>query len=420
MHHQALPAGVSIAVIGAGIVGVASAYELARRGYEIVVYDPAPPGEAGPSRSNAGHVAASDIHPLSTPGIHWKALKMLINPDGALKIPLSDALKHIPWFWRFWRTSNGKHFEAASNALSYLCRNALTDTAAMLESAGMHNMLTANGGIFIYDTKQSFNAAKHSWANKSVHGFDSEEMDAKQISREISSINDKFRYAVRSQQWAQVQDPLDLVRGLARAAQSNGVVFHRNQVNSLSGSPDCVTLETSEGVSHYDAVVVAAGVNSVAFARSCGDTLPMVSERGYNLTVPAPEVELKLPLVFADRGIVATRLTSGFRIGGWAEYAHPNHPPNQNHFKSIARISSELFPGLKLDGADFWMGNRPSLPDSVPVISRSHHAHRVYYNCGHGHYGLTHAASSARLLSTLLTERECTREHAAYSIARFN
>jgi len=82
MTDTTLPSGASVAIIGAGIVGVASACALARRGYEVVVYDLAPPGEAGSSRANAGHVAASDIHPLSTPGIHWKALKMLINPDG--------------------------------------------------------------------------------------------------------------------------------------------------------------------------------------------------------------------------------------------------------------------------------------------------------------------------------------------------
>jgi D-amino-acid dehydrogenase len=107
------------------------------------------------------------------------------------------------------------------------------------------------------------------------------------------------------------------------------------------------------------------------------------------------------------------------RIGGWAEYAHPNRPANQNYFKSIAQISKELFPGLNLDNADFWMGNRPSLPDSVPVISRSSHLHRVFYNCGHGHYGLTHAATSARLLCALLAAEGTSPEHQAYSINRF-
>jgi D-amino-acid dehydrogenase len=420
MAKQALSSGASIAVIGAGIVGVASAYALARQGYEVVVFDPAPPGEAGSSRTNAGHVAASDIYPLSTPGIHWKALKMLVNPDGPLKIPLRDMLVHIPWFWRFWRTSQGKRFETATNALNNLCRSSLAETIAMLDSAGMSDMLAHKGGVFIYNTKQSFNASKQGWAGKNARGFDSEEMDIERISQDIPSINNKFQYAVRAHQWAQVSDPLGIVRELVSAAKSKGVVFNTSRVDSLFERSDSVTLETHKGMFQTEAVVMAAGVNSVAFAKSCGDFLPMVAERGYNLTIPAPNIELNLPLVFADRGIVATQLTCGLRIGGWAEYAHPSRPANQNYFESIARISGELFPGLKLDGASHWMGNRPSLPDSVPVISRSGHARRVYYNCGHGHYGLTHAASSARILCQLITGEENSQAQQAYSINRFN
>ena len=420
MSDQALPSGASIAVIGAGIVGVASAYELARQGYEVVVYDPAPAGEAGPSRANAGHVAASDIYPLSTPGIHWKAMKMLLNRDGPLKIPLRDAVAQIPWFWRFWRTSQGKRFEAATSALSYLCSRTLTDTGVMLDAAGMSDMLLHNGCAFLYDTDKSFKASRPAWAGKNARGFDSEEIDARWIAGNIPVVADRFGHGVLSHQWSMVREPLAVVRGLAKSAESNGVIFHRTRVNSLSQRQNMVKLETDKGRRQHDAVVVAAGVNSVGFARSCGDFLPMAAERGYNLTVPAPGIKLDLALVFADRGIVATHLESGLRIGGWAEYAHPNRPANQNYFNSMARISKELFPGLKLDHANFWMGNRPSLPDSVPVISRSASTNKVFYNCGHGHYGLTHAATSACILTDLVSDSSEDQKYRPYAITRFS
>jgi len=227
-------------------------------------------------------------------------------------------------------------------------------------------------------------------------------MDAQRISRKIPAIAERFQHTVLSKHWSMVSDPLEVVRGLAKAVESHGVIFNRSRVNSFSASLNAITLETNTGSCRHDA-----------------DYLPMAAERGYNLTLPASGVALKLPLVFADRGIVATHLTGGLRIGGWAEYAHPNRPANQNYFKSLARISNELFPGLNLDNAAFWMGNRPSLPDPVPVISRSSHAHRVYYNCGHGHYGLTHAATSARLLCALVSAESSLPEHRAYLIGRF-
>jgi D-amino-acid dehydrogenase len=419
MPKKGIPLGSSVAVIGAGIIGVASACALIRQGYEVTIFDPSDPGETGSSSANAGHIGASDIHPLSTPGIHWKALRMLMDPDAPLKIPLRDLWFQIPWFWRFWRTSYGKNFETATKALSYLCQNSIKDTRELFEYYGISDMLEHKGCAFLYDTKESFENSKKTWNDKTNRGFSSEIMNSEQISNDLSSISDKFEYAVLSHQWGQVSDPLKVVRALANSAKLSGVVFHKKRVDSICEKLNSIQIKTDNRDIKYDAVIIAAGIDSIDFAKSCGDFLPMTAERGYNLTVPSPNTKLNMPLVFADRGVVATNLSSGLRIGGWAEYSKPNRQANKNHFNSIARISRELFPDLNIDNAQYWMGNRPSTPDSVPVISSSQKIDRVFYNCGHGHYGLTHAASSARLLCELLVGDKSTPEQKEFSIDRF-
>lgn len=416
-----IPSGASIAIIGAGIIGVSSAFALSRQGYEVTVYDSDPPGEAGPSRANAGHIAASDIYPLSAPGIHWKAIKMLLNRDGALKIPLSEAIGQLPWFWRFWCTSHPERFETATRALSYLCSRTLTDTKAMFDAADMADMYRLSGCAFLYDTEKSLNASKPGWAGKQAAGFESVAMHASEITQNLPALADHFQHGVLSHQWAMVSEPIDVVRGLAKAAQQSlGANFVSAGVTGFSPNKNGIEIKTNNGLYQHDAVVVAAGVGSTVFAKPVGDFLPMTAERGYNLTAPTPEIELDIPLVFADQGVVATQMNSGLRIGGWAEYANPNRPPNQNYFKSIARISKVLFPKLNLDNASYWMGNRPSLPDSVPVISRSTHSNRVFYACGHGHYGLTHAATSANILVDLIGGESDAEKYKAYSVARFS
>lgn len=419
MSKKIFPSGSSIAIIGAGVVGVANAYALAQKGYQVTVYDVEAPGEAGPSRGNAGHIGASDIYPLSSPGIHWKALKMLCNPEGPLKIPISSAIAHVPWFWRFWRTSQAQQFKTATQALHYLGSRTISDTQTMLDSAGMTDKLSHNGCAFIYDNNESFMASKPSWADRLSYGYDSEEMNADRISREIPVINKTFRHAVLSKQWSMVNEPLEVVRGLAKAAESNHAIFMQARVNNISEQASFVSLETDKGTLKHEAVIIAAGINSTSFAKKLNDFLPMVAERGYNLTVPNSGIELNLPLAFVDRGVVATQLTSGLRIGGWAEYTHPNRPANKSYFKSMARIGKQLFPDLTLDNANFWMGNRPSMPDSVPVISASAQSNKVFYNCGHGHYGLTHAATSAHIICNLLSAQDTSTEYKAYSINRF-
>lgn len=419
MNDRVFPSGASIAIVGAGIIGVASAFELSRRGYQVTVYDDNAVGEGGPSRANAGHVVGSDIYPLSTPGIHWKALKMLMNADAPLKIPLRDALAQLPWFWRFWRTSQGQRFLTATQALSYLAHHTLTDVQAMFEAANMADKVTVKSCAFLYDTEVSFNANQPSWVERAAMGIDSDLINEAQIRSQIPLVSDNFKQGVLSRNWAIVSDPLEVVQSLAEASKLNAVVFKSTGVESLRELDNSVQLKTKEGQFNHDLVIIAAGVHSKKIAQGFDDFLPVTAERGYNITLPTPGELLKHPLVFADRGLVATQLSSGLRIGGWAEYASSHRPANQAYFKAIARISAELFPRANFENAKFWMGSRPSMPDSVPVISKSAKANRVFYNCGHGHYGLSFAASSARILSDLISGENSDNAYHYYSIQRF-
>jgi D-amino-acid dehydrogenase len=419
MNDNSLPSGASIGIVGAGIIGVASAFELSRRGYQVTVYDDNAVGEGGPSQANAGHIVGSDIHPLSTPGIHWKALKMLMNADAPLKIPLRDALAQIPWFWRFWRTSQGQRFLTATQALSYLSSHTLADVQAMFKAANMAHKVMQKSCAFLYDTEASFNASQSSWLEKAAIGIDSDAISEAQIRSEIPLVSDKFKQGVLSHNWAIVSDPLEVVQSLAEASKQNHVVFKSTRVESVREIENSVQLKTKEGQFKHDGVIIAAGVHSKKIACGFGDFLPVTAERGYNVTLPTPGETLEKPLVFADWGIVATQLNSGLRIGGWAEYAPSHRPANQDHFKSIALISAELFPRANFENAKFWMGSRPSMPDSVPVISKSAKAKRVFYNCGHGHYGLSFAASSARIVSDLISGESFDNAYKYYSVQRF-
>ena len=419
MNNRVFSSGASIAIVGAGIIGVASAFELSRRGFQVTVYDDSPVGEGGPSCANAGHIVGSDIHPLSTPGIHWKAIKMLMNANAPLKIPLRHALAQLPWFWRFWKTSQGQRFLTATQALSYLSHHTLTDNQAMFNAANMADKLTLKSCAFLYDTEASCNASRSSWAEKRAIGINSDLMNDGQIRSQLALVSDNFKQGVLSHNWAIVSDPLEVVQSLAEASKLNGVEFKSTRVENLCELKNAIQLKTTAGQFNHDGVIIAAGVHSKKIAESCGDFLPVTAERGYNVTLPTPGETLDRPVVFADRGIVATQLSSGLRIGGWAEYAPPHRPVNQTYFESIARISAELFPTANFENAKFWMGNRPSMPDSVPVISKSAKASRVYYNCGHGHYGLSFAASSARIVSDLISGENGDNAYQYYSIQRF-
>lgn len=409
----------SVAIVGAGIVGTATAFELARSGCDVTVFDPHPAGEGGASFGNASHIGLADIHPLSTPGIHITAARMLMNRDGPLKIPLTDVPRYAGWFWKFWRTSQGTRFQNATAALTELGRTCRQDTTAMFKAAQIGHKLKFDGAAYVYDNHQSFSASLSGWADKAAAGHLSDVWSETQIRDHLPCLNPKFRHSVRLRSWGQVTDSLEVVQDIAAAAANLGVRFMQRPVQRLSVTDAGVELVAHGEIHRADYCVLAAGVATGALARQMGDRLPLAAERGYNLTFPTADVgDVDLPLVFADRGVVATQVTGGLRVGGWAEYTRPDRPPNPAYFQSLFRISAELFPGINTAGAVAWWGNRPSLPDSIPVISVSRHTDRIIYNCGHGHYGLTHAARSARIAASLLSG---SPDPAAqmYSITRF-
>jgi D-amino-acid dehydrogenase len=421
MNNKAIFPGASIAIIGAGVVGTASALELVQRGYAVTVLDPFPPGQGGASWRNAGHIGASDVHPLATPGIASTGLKLMLGKDSPLRIPGIGKIRLIPWFMRFLATSRGAKYRNACSAMTFLCQSALDETATMLATAGIPEKMTRGGAGYIYDSAKSLAASKAAWKEKAAAGFGSQGMDRADIARHLPEMNAKFRHGMISLNWACVTDPLDIVQGLAGAARSLGVVFDPEKVTGLEPLQNGVRIFTATGQQRFDAVVVAAGVRSKPFATALGDNLPLIAERGYNLTFPDPGFALKMPLILPDRGIAITQLSEGLRIGGWAEYtASPDRPENKSCYKALARISAEIFPGLNQTGAIAWMGNRPALPDSVPVISKSSGNDSVFFNCGHGHYGLTHAAASAHILGGLVDGSQVPRAHTAYAIGRFN
>jgi D-amino-acid dehydrogenase len=411
--------GSRVAIVGAGVVGAACAFELSRRGYRVTLVDQTPPGEFGASRANAGHIAGSDILPLSTPGIELVALRMLADGDGPLKMPPGEMVRLIPWMWRFWKTSRGRAHAAAREALSRLCRTTLDETEAALAAIGLAGSLQRKAAVYLYESERSYRASLAGWGKKAEAGHGSTRLSQGELRDLLPALAPCFTQGVLSHDWAMVSDPLAVVRGFVAAAGARGAQVLQQRVDRVHLSDATVELALDGRPDSFEAVLIAAGVWSRGLAAELGEHLPLEAERGYNLTYPAPGVVLDHPLVFADRGIVATQLAGGLRIGGWAEYAGTKRPPRRDYFARLRRINATLVPGLDQTGAVEWMGHRPSLPDSVPLLSRSAVSPRLFYACGHGHYGLTHAAVSARIMAELISGEAREEDYAGYSLQRF-
>jgi len=194
----------------------------------------------------------------------------------------------------------------------------------------------------------------------------------------------------------------------------------RGDVVSIVGTDGGARLRMREGpVLHADKLVIACGAWSKRLASSLGEDVPLDTERGYNITVPEPGVAFRRFVMLAGYGFVMSPIARGLRIGGMVEFAGLKAPPNWARVDALVSRAKRVAPALSVDGGERWMGFRPSLPDSLPVISQSRRAAHVFYAFGHAHHGLTQAAATGELVADMISGKDPAVDLAPYAVDRF-
>ena len=408
-----------VIVIGAGVIGISTALELQSRGRNVQVIDPAGIGK-GASFGNAGAFAFSDVLPLATPRIMRKAPFWLFDPLGPLSVPPAHGLHIAPWLWKFWRASRPVNFAKAVIAqvsLMGLARAAHERQIARTDGA---HLILREGQLQLYSNKQSFQASLPDWELRRQHGirFDLvEHTDA--LARIQPGLNHSFQYGVFTPDWMNTVNPKTWVDHLARCFLQRGGTVERAQAFAIESQAYGVAVLTDGALFKAQQVVVATGAHSKILAHSLGDDIPLETERGYNTTLPSGAFDLRTQLTFADHGFVVSKLDDGVRVGGSVELGGLKAPANFKRADHMLKKAARFLPNLNTGGGAQWMGFRPSLPDSLPVISHARATRNVVYAFGHGHLGLTQSAATAEIVADLLSKGSSSIPMAPFSAARF-
>ena len=415
----------SVVVVGAGIVGIATAYYLVREGAAVTVVDRAPEGDKA-SFGNAGGIAVTEIVPASVPGVAWRVPGWLLDPLGPLAVRPAHALKLIPWLWRFSQAGTPKQVSRIASALSALNNRVYADLRPMLAETGLSGELNERGALTVYESEQGFRSDAEEWTLKRDRGIAINNLTGEQARDMEPALGTIVHRAVFTPQWSHINDPKRLVDSLREWLRIHGVTFVTGDVIDISdpggGTPQ-VNLQVNMAGGRSIAaknVVVAAGAWSGELAQRLGDRVLLESERGYNTTLPDPGVTLSREVIFAERKFVATPLSCGLRIGGAAEFGGLHAEPNFKRSQALVTLATRYLPGLKLRGGTNWAGHRPATPDSLPVIGASPRHGQVFYAFGHGHLGLTQAATTGRLISNLIRGEPTPIDLSPYSIRRFS
>jgi D-amino-acid dehydrogenase len=412
--------GGPLLVIGAGIVGLAIALTLRRRGHEVLVIDRRGIA-AEASRGNAGAFAFSDILPLASPGILRQAPRWLLDPLGPLALRPAYLPRIAPWLWRFWRASQPHRVAASTRVQAALMRVSAAAMPTLLEAAGAGAMLRTGGNLHLYDSAASWRASLPGWQVRAEHGIAFEHHhDRHAIAALQPGLSPQFGDATFVPGWQTIEDPHALADAVARAFVAAGGRLRRAEAMALQRGADGVRVVCRGGLAlTAPQVIVAAGAWSHRLAASLGERIPLETERGYNTTLPPGAFDLRRQLTFCDHGFVVTPIAGGVRVGGAVELAGLDAPPHYARADVLLDKARQFLPGLRAEGGTRWMGFRPSLPDSLPVIGRARHEPRVIHAFGHGHLGLTQSAGTADLVAALVEGRAPAFDLTPLSSARF-
>jgi D-amino-acid dehydrogenase len=409
-----------IAIIGGGIIGVTAAHALLDEGHQVTIIDPNGFGE-GASRGNAGWIAHMDVLPLASPRA-WRNLpRWLADPLGPLTIRPGYLPRLLPWLMRFVAASRPERVRASTDAMTALNRLALPAWRQRLERLGLQGHLRERGILSVWADEKAFQAAAPVMAFQREHGIPVEVLDRRQLRSLEPALGEAVAAGALYGTGCHVGDPHQLTTALGEAALGRGAALDRRSAGRLQPQERAVAIDVDDdGVVEADRVLIAAGAWSRPFACRLGDKIPLDTERGYNATFPPHTLGLTRPVIFEGQGFVTTPLATGDRVGGAVEFAGLKAPPNFSRVDAILARLRRFLPHAELDGGDRWMGFRPSIPDSLPVIGQARQDERIIHAFGHGHYGLTQAAATADLVAAIIAGRAPALNMRPFSPQRFS
>lgn len=411
-----------ICVIGAGIIGSTTSLALKERGHDVVLYDRECVA-AGASQGNAGAFAFSDIIPLATPGIMRKAPKWLLDPLGPLSIPPSYFMSIFPWLIRFWRASWSDRFTNVLAAQTALMGHSSLMFEKLVSCHDLEGLVRREGQLQVYDGLASYQQSLGGLKIRRDAGIVVDELtSAQQIANIQPGLDKRFEYGMFVPGWLNIFDPLVWTKKIADLAMTHGVVFKVANVDAISiGEGGAKPRVMVDGVSEeFDRVILSAGPFGNDLLVTTGLKLPLETERGYNTTFTECDFPLKTQITFSDHGFVVTRIGHGIRVGGAVELGGLKAPANMKRADALLAKARAFLPELKVSNGRQWMGFRPSMPDSLPVIGAHPDSNSVILAFGHGHLGLTQSAGTADLVADLVEGRKSPINLDAFSPTRFH
>lgn len=408
-----------VAVIGAGIVGACAGVYLQRAGHAVTLFDPGGPA-AGASNGNAGLISPDSCVPTAMPGLWRKVPGWLARKNGPLAIDARHAVESMPWLYRFLRSGTASEALRIAQALKALHAPAFEIYRDLLGPTVFQDLFRTTGTVQIWDEGGADLASplvRRIWEE---NGVVAEPLSADELRQLVPDLTPAIGAGLFFPNNGMTVNPARLVETMCGLFSAAGGTLARERVAKIipEGAHD-FRLVSNRDDRRFAKVVVASGAWSRDLLTPLGIAPLLDTERGYHATLADPGIDLRLPVLHRGLGIGATPMEHGLRLAGTVEFAGLRKPMDERRVAALLKHAKALFPKLRTESFSMWMGFRPSMPDSLPVIDAAARFPGLFLAFGHGHFGMTGGPATGRALAALVAGEPQSLDLAPYAASRF-
>jgi D-amino-acid dehydrogenase len=413
--------GADVIVLGAGIIGVSTALQLARRGKSVVLVDRRGAGEET-SFGNAGLIQREGVVPYAFPRDIRQLLKYGLNNSVDVHYQLGGLVKALPFLARYWWHSNNNRHALISKAYAPLIAHSVSEHSILVDEAGAGHLIEKKGWLEIYRSQRSFDhdAAAAERNNKQFE-VNFETLSPEALASEEPHLTGEFKGAVRWFDPWSVRDPWALTQSYLRLFESLGGRFIKGDAMTLMQTKLGWRVQTVDGPVDGQNVVVALGPWAGHLTSKFGYRFPLNVKRGYHMHYGHDEGKrLNNWMLDVDGGYLLAPMNKGIRLTTGAEFADRDAPKTPVQLDRAERLARQTFPlGKRLD-SEAWMGSRPVTPDMMPVIGPAPRHRSMWFAFGHAHHGLTVGPITGRILAEAIVGDRPVVPLEAFLPDRFN
>ncbi|TNJ44437.1 FAD-binding oxidoreductase [Phaeobacter sp. B1627] len=407
-----------IVVVGAGIVGAASAIWLRRAGMAVTLVDKGAPGR-GASYGNACILARCAMVPVTTPGLIAKGPKYLLDPEFPLFMRWSYLPRLLPWLTRYLKHANDADTRRIARGVATIVGDSVEQHKALTAGTPAAKWIRDSDYNFVYRDRAAFEADAYTWALRREAGFVPEIIEGPAVQEHEPILSQEMGLLAVNKDHGYILNPGDYVADLVQQLQAMGGRFIQAEVKDFDLLGGQITaVDTDQGRIACDKAVLSAGIWSGELAKKLGLNVPLEAERGYHIVFKNPSQLPKSPMMLSEGKFVATPMDQGLRCAGIVEFGGLTEDKSPKPLEFLRRTVARTFPDLSYTSQEEWLGFRPAPADSLPLIGELRGS-GVYTAFGHHHIGLTGGPKTGRLVADMITGDWPNADVSAYDPMRF-